>query len=56
MGKTSANSRFNLPGKIGWMTMEAPGMLTLWYVMSSITEGGIVNLPWESKVMAGLFV
>ena len=58
MGKTSVESRFfNLPGKIGWMTMEAPGFLTLLYTMWWV--GGkeeIEDLPWQNKVLAGLFV
>jgi hypothetical protein len=59
MGKTSNNSRFNIPGKIAWVTMEAPGFLTMLYVMSTlpaklgIQEGG---LPWENWAMGGLFV
>merc|ERR1712093_472471 len=30
-GKTSTNSRFNIPGKIAWITMETPGLLTLFF-------------------------
>lgn len=56
MGKTSWESKFNLPGKIGWITMEAPGFITLLYIMYTLpTEIGISSLPWENKAMAGLF-
>lgn len=57
MGKTSVNSRFNLPGRIGWMTMEAPGFLSLLYMMNTLpAQHGITELPWQNKVLGGLFV
>jgi 3-oxo-5-alpha-steroid 4-dehydrogenase 1 len=57
MGKTSVSSRLNLPGRIGWLTMEAPGALTLMYLMKVLPEQhGIDDLPWQNKVLAGLFV
>jgi len=57
MGKTSKESRFNIPGKIGWATMEAPGFITLLYIMYSLPkEQGIEQLPWANWVMASLFV
>ncbi|OAA55814.1 3-oxo-5-alpha-steroid 4-dehydrogenase family protein [Niveomyces insectorum RCEF 264] len=57
MGKTSVNSVLNLPGRIGWLTMESPGFLTLLYVMRTLTEQeGITDLPWQNKFLAGLFV
>ena len=57
MGKTSGNSRFNIPGKIAWLTMEAPGFLTLLYIMNTLpAETGLKELPWENKAMGGLFV
>ncbi len=56
-GKTSTESRFNIPGKIGWATMEAPGFITLLYIMYTLPkENGIDSLPRENWVMAGLFV
>lgn len=56
-GKTSVNSRFNIPGKIAWLTMEAPGFLTLLYIMNTLpAETGLTSLPWENKAMAALFV
>ncbi|KAF9767867.1 hypothetical protein IL306_014899 [Fusarium sp. DS 682] len=56
MGKTSVASRLNLPGRIGWLTMEAPGFLTLLYLMKVLPEQhGIDDLPWQNKVLAGLF-
>jgi len=58
MGKTSVQSRLNVPGRIGWLTMEVPGFLSLLYTMThlpsqlSITD----DLPWQNKVLGGLFV
>ncbi|KAL6707976.1 hypothetical protein ACN47E_003650 [Coniothyrium glycines] len=55
-GKTSGNSRFNIPGKIGWFTMEAPGFVTLLYIMYALPrELGLRELPWGSWTMAGCF-
>lgn len=57
MGKTSVSSSLNLPGRIGWLTMEAPGFLILMYLMKVLPEQyGIDDLPWQNKVLAGLFV
>ncbi|KAM3506705.1 hypothetical protein MY11210_007442 [Beauveria gryllotalpidicola] len=57
MGKTSVQSPFNIPGRVAWMTMEAPGFLTLLYVMNTLPqEHGIDDLPWQNRVLAGLFV
>ncbi|CAG8955570.1 hypothetical protein HYFRA_00009524 [Hymenoscyphus fraxineus] len=56
-GKTSVESRLNIPGKIAWITMEVPGFLTLLYVMSTLPkELGIKELPWENIIMGSLFV
>lgn len=57
MGKTSIQSRFNIPGKIGWATMEAPGPITLLYLMYSVPkQEGIDKLPTANYIMAGMFV
>ena len=57
MGKTSVVSRFNVPGRIGWMVMECPGFMTLLYIMNTLpAQQGITDLPWQNKVLAGLFV
>jgi 3-oxo-5-alpha-steroid 4-dehydrogenase 1 len=57
MGKTSVRSRFNLPGRIGWFTMEAPGFITLLYIMFNLPKQiGIDRLPWPNWLLAGLFV
>ncbi|KAK9414858.1 hypothetical protein SUNI508_10801 [Seiridium unicorne] len=57
MGKTSTNSPLNIPGRVAWFTMECPGFLTLLYIMSTLpSEHGITDLPWQNKVLAGLFV
>ena len=56
-GKTSIESRFNLPGKWAWAIMEAPGFITLLYNMYTLPkELGLVSLPWENWTMAGLYV
>ena len=37
--------------------METPGLLTLLYVMSTLpAQVGMAQIPWENKVMAGLYV
>ena len=57
MGKTSISSRFNVPGKIGWATMEAPGFINLLYIMYSLPkERGIETLPLPNYIMAAMFV
>jgi hypothetical protein len=57
MGKTSVVSRLNIPGRIAWITMESPGFLTLLYIMNTLpAQVGITDLPWQNKVLAGLFV
>lgn len=57
MGKTSIESKLNIPGKIGWLTMEAPGFITLLYTVYSLPrELGLPGLPWANYTMAGMFV
>lgn len=57
MGKTSVSSRFNIPGRVAWMGMEAPGFLTLLYIMNTLPKQlGIDDLPWQNRVLGGLFV
>lgn len=37
--------------------MEAPGFLTLLYMMNTLpAETGLASLPWENKAMGALFV
>ncbi|KAH8821239.1 3-oxo-5-alpha-steroid 4-dehydrogenase-like protein [Xylogone sp. PMI_703] len=56
-GKTSVESRFNIPGRIGWVTMEVPGFITLLYILYTLPEElGIKQLPWQNTLMAYLFV
>lgn len=55
MGKTSVASRLNLPGRLAWLTMECPGFITLLYIMRTLTPPDH-DLPWQNKVLAGLFV
>jgi len=54
MGKTSVTSRLNLPGRIGWLTMECPGFLTLLYTLRVLSPA--TGLPWQNQVLAALFV
>jgi 3-oxo-5-alpha-steroid 4-dehydrogenase 1 len=57
MGKTSIESRLNIPGKIGWFTMEAPGFITLMYIMYTLPQDlNLSSLPPTNWVMAGMFV
>ncbi|KAI0416473.1 3-oxo-5-alpha-steroid 4-dehydrogenase-domain-containing protein [Xylaria grammica] len=57
MGKTSVQSKFNIPGRIAWITMEVPGFITLLYTLSTLpVQQGITDLPWQNKVLASLFV
>jgi 3-oxo-5-alpha-steroid 4-dehydrogenase 1 len=56
-GKTSVQSKFNIPGKIGWCTMEAPGFMLLLYIMFTLPqENGIEKLPNTNWLLATLFV
>ena len=56
-GKTSVESRLNIPGRIGWATMEAPGFITLLYIMFTLPQqNGIEKLPPANWLMAVLFV
>jgi hypothetical protein len=37
--------------------MEAPGFITLLYIMNTLpAETGLASLPWENKIMGSLFV
>ena len=57
MGKTSTESRFNISGKIGWATMEAPGFIILLYIMYSLpNQEGLKDLPLPNYIMAAMFV
>ncbi|KAL2146073.1 hypothetical protein VTI28DRAFT_5166 [Corynascus sepedonium] len=63
MGKTSVTSRFNLPGRIGWLTMEVPGFLTLLYTLRTLPAQVLPSsllqtdgLPYQNKILAFLFV
>ncbi|KAI9761141.1 MAG: hypothetical protein M4579_001188 [Chaenotheca gracillima] len=56
-GKNSVNSRFNIPGKIGWATMESPGFLIVLYSMFTLPEQAGVSsgLPRANWLMAALY-
>ncbi|KAH7039911.1 3-oxo-5-alpha-steroid 4-dehydrogenase-domain-containing protein [Microdochium trichocladiopsis] len=60
MGKGSiAKSMFNIPGKLAWLTMEVPGATVLLYTIRALTAArgaSPEDLPWQNKVLAGLFV
>ncbi|KAF2847945.1 3-oxo-5-alpha-steroid 4-dehydrogenase-like protein [Plenodomus tracheiphilus IPT5] len=56
-GKTSIDAWYNIPGKIGWATMESVGFIALLYIMFSLPqEVGIEKLPIGNWTMAGCFV
>jgi len=58
MGKTSIESRFNIPGRIGWFTMEAPGFILLLYIMNALPKelGLDDGMPISNWALAGMFV
>jgi 3-oxo-5-alpha-steroid 4-dehydrogenase 1 len=57
MGKTSTGIPGNVPGKLGWLTMEAPGFIILLTIMVTLPgQLGIEKLPWENWTMAAVFV
>jgi hypothetical protein len=57
MGKTSQESRLNIPGKIAWIAMELPGPLIMSYTMYTLpAELGLKSLPWENWALGGIFV
>jgi len=59
MGKTSIESRLNLPGKLGWFLMEIPGPLVIIYCMLSIPPSlGITvhDLSWTNWTLAGIYI
>lgn len=56
-GKTSVESRFNISGRWGWVTMESVGFTSLLYIMFTLPhELGLGPLPWGNWVMSGCFV
>ncbi|KAI9728758.1 MAG: hypothetical protein M1828_002864 [Chrysothrix sp. TS-e1954] len=55
-GKTSIESRFNLPGKYAWAIMESPGFLIVLYLMLTLPQQtGLDELPWGNWTMAGIY-
>ena len=57
MGKHSTSSRYNIPGKIGWATMEAPGFISLLVTMLAVQSSEeIESLPKANWLMATLYV
>jgi 3-oxo-5-alpha-steroid 4-dehydrogenase 1 len=55
-GKTSVDSRFNLPGKWAWAGMECVGFITVLYCMFTIPDQlGLDSLPWGNWTMAGVY-
>ncbi|EKG21483.1 SWR1-complex protein 4 [Macrophomina phaseolina MS6] len=56
-GKTSTDSRWNLPGKWAWFAMEIPGFITLLYVMWTLPKELNLTEPlaWGNWTMAGMF-
>ncbi|KAI4105327.1 MAG: hypothetical protein L6R37_002777 [Teloschistes peruensis] len=55
-GKTSVQSRFNIPGKYAWAIMETPGFVALLYCMLTIpVQQGLKELPGANWLMAILY-
>lgn len=55
-GKTSIESKLNLPGKWAWCIMESPSFITLLYCMYAIPkQEGLQGLPWANWTMAGMY-
>lgn len=58
-GKTSIESRFNIPGKWAWFLMEIWGFITVLYCMFSIPQTVGMNspqqLPWANWTMAAVY-
>ncbi|KXT17640.1 hypothetical protein AC579_10155 [Pseudocercospora musae] len=55
-GKTSVDSKFNIPGKWAWLIMECPGFLVVNYCMLTIpAKEGLPGVPWANWTMAGLY-
>ena len=55
-GKTSIDSRLNLPGKPAWALMESTGFLTVLYCMLTIpAQTNTGPLPWANWTMAGAY-
>lgn len=56
-GKSSTDSRYNLPGKWAWLVMESVGPLTMLYCVFTIPQQeGLSTLPWGNRTMAGMYV
>jgi 3-oxo-5-alpha-steroid 4-dehydrogenase 1 len=56
MGKTSIESKLNLPGRWAWFTMEAPGFITLLYIMFTLPPRlGLSSLPTTNWALAAMF-
>ncbi|KAI7237709.1 3-oxo-5-alpha-steroid 4-dehydrogenase [Hortaea werneckii] len=55
-GKTSIDSKLNVPGKWAWCFMELPGMLTVLYCLMTIPhQEGLRTIPWANWTMAGVY-
>jgi len=55
-GKTSIESKLNLPGKHAWAFMESVGFVTLLYNIYTLPrELGLGPLPWANYTMAALY-
>lgn len=61
MGKHSSASRWNMPGKIAWVSMEVPALLLTAYISNTLPSqvgipGGFSGLPGPNKLMLGLYM
>lgn len=67
MGKTSSNSRFNIPGRLAWSIAESAGPLNLLYILYTLpaklkptpdasTSFMGTGLPAQSEILACLYL
>jgi len=59
MGKTSIESRLNLPGKWAWFLMEIPGPLVILYCLATIPPSlglTVHDLSWTNWTLAGMYI
>jgi hypothetical protein len=58
-GKTSTESKYNIPGRVGWVIGEITAPLTLLYIYFTLPKelgSDAWELPWGNWTMAGCYV
>ncbi|KAL2852853.1 ubiquitin elongating factor core-domain-containing protein [Aspergillus pseudoustus] len=56
-GKSSVQSFFNIPGRLGWFAMEITGPINLVYVLHNLpSKLNIQTLPLPNKLVASLYL